>query len=199
MIAAVILAAGASARFGAPKALLPYRGKSLLRRAVESAAEGGCENVLVVLGHQAERFASELEGSVAATVLNGRWPEGMGTSISAGVRDVVHRWPECAAVLLLLCDQALLGPELVQRIRGAFDGAGGRIVACEYAGSVGVPAAFERTLFPELIALAGDSGAKAVLRHHADRVVRVTWDAGAFDIDSPDDYERLVYGKHRPR
>jgi molybdenum cofactor cytidylyltransferase len=79
----------------------------------------------------------------------------------------------------------------VRRIGERFDRAEGRIVACEYAGTIGVPALFERSLFPELLALSGSTGAKPVLEAHPTDVVRLPWPDGAKDIDRPEDLQLL--------
>jgi molybdenum cofactor cytidylyltransferase len=191
VIAAVILAAGESARLGQAKQLLGLGGRSLLRHAVECAIGGGCDPVFVVLGARADTLLPQLSGTAARVVRNERWREGIGSSVRAGVAEVQRGWPDACAVLLLVCDQPHLTPQLVQRVRESFDGTGGRVVACEYAGTVGVPALFERSLFPELVALSGTTGAKSVLQAHADEVVAVNWPEGAIDIDRPGDLPRL--------
>lgn len=191
MIAAVILAAGESARLGRPKQLLPFRSRTLLRHVVECATDGGCDPVLVVLGARADELLGELDETVAHRVLNEAWRQGIGSSVRAGVAAVRQQWPETSAVLLLTCDQPRITPQLVRRIGERFDRADARIVACEYAGTIGVPALFERSLFPELLALSGTTGAKPVLEAHPTDVVRISWPDGARDIDRPEDLELL--------
>jgi molybdenum cofactor cytidylyltransferase len=191
VIAAVILAAGESARLGRPKQLLPYRGRSLLRHVVECAVAGGCDPVLVVLGARADELLGELEGTAAHRVRNEAWRQGIGSSVRAGVAEVRRRWPAASAVLLLTCDQLRVTPDLVRRIGERFDHTAGRIVACEYAGTVGVPALFERSLFPELLALSESAGAKPLLEAHASDVVGLPWPDGAVDINVPEDLRLL--------
>jgi molybdenum cofactor cytidylyltransferase len=82
----------------------------------------------------------------------------------------------------------LLTPDVIRELCDAFDGAEGRMVACEYAGTFGVPALFERSRFGELLQLKGDRGAKRVLARHPEDVLRVPWPDGAVDIDRPGDY-----------
>jgi molybdenum cofactor cytidylyltransferase len=199
MIAAVILAAGESARFGRPKQLLAYRGRTLLRHVVECAVDGGCDPVIVVLGARADELRPELEATAAEPVLNAGWREGIGSSVRAGVEAVESRRSEASAVLLLTCDQPRITPELVQRLGERFGAGQALIVACEYAGTVGVPALFHRSLYPELRALSGSVGAKPVLEHHREDLVRVPWPEGAIDIDLPEDYERLEAAEARGR
>jgi len=191
VIAAVILAAGESARLGRPKQLLPYRGRTLLRHVVECAAAGGCDPVLVVLGARADELLGELEGTAAHHVPNDAWRQGIGSSVRAGVAAVRRQWPDASAVLLLTCDQPRITADLVRRIGERFDRSDARIIACEYAGTVGVPALFDRSLFPELLALSGSTGAKPVLEVHANDVVGLPWPDGAIDIDRPEDLRLL--------
>jgi molybdenum cofactor cytidylyltransferase len=191
LIAAVILAAGASARLGRPKQLLAYRGRTLLRHVVDCAAAGGCDPVLVVLGAHADAVRAELEETTAHAVRNDAWRQGVGSSVRAGVDAVQRGWQDASAVLLLTCDQPRLTPELVRRLRERFVRTAARIVACEYAGIVGVPALFARSLFPELLALPGPTGAKPVLQAHAREVVGFAWPDGAADVDTPEDLSLL--------
>jgi len=193
VIAAVVLAAGRSERFGEPKQLVRLGGASLVRRAVGAAVDGGCIPVIAVLGSAAERVGRELVGSPARSVINDDWKAGLASSVRAGVA-ALDGESAVRAVLLLTCDQPLLDGAIVREILEAFDGAAGRIVACEYAGTVGVPALFERSRFPELADLSGERGASRILREHAADVVRVPWPGGAIDIDTPEDYERFRRG-----
>jgi molybdenum cofactor cytidylyltransferase len=191
VIAAVVLAAGESSRLGRPKQALPHRGRSLLRHTVECAVAAGCDPVLVVLGARAGELGAELDGTPARTVTNEDWREGIGSSVRAGVAAVERERPDARAVLLLVCDQPRLTPQVLRRLLERFRAAGPRIVACEYAGTVGVPALFERALFPELLELSGPTGAKPLLRTHAEEVVRLAWPDGDVDVDRPGDLDRL--------
>jgi len=187
MIAAVVLAAGASTRLGRPKQLLLYQGSSLLRRTVDCAADAGYGPVIVVVGAVADAVSAEVEGLPVEVVRNDAWQEGMGSSIRAGVQIVKERLPRIRAVVLLACDQPLLTPGILRDLGDGFDGVAGRMVACEYAGTVGVPALFERSRFEDLLKLRGPGGAKSVLEAHPSDVVRFPWPDGSIDIDRPED------------
>ncbi len=191
LIAAIVLAAGESGRLGRPKQLLAYRGRTLVRHVVECAAAGGCDPVLVVLGARAREVGHEVEQTAAHAVLNPRWSEGLGSSVRAGVEALQSGWPQAAGVLLLACDQPRITADLVRGLLEQLAEPGRRIVACSYAGTVGVPALFDRSLFPELAALAGPGGAKAVIRSHWAELTRWPWPDGAFDIDVTADVEDL--------
>jgi molybdenum cofactor cytidylyltransferase len=187
MIAAVVLAAGASRRLGRPKQLVSVEGESLLRRAAGAALEAGCRPVVVVLGREAERMRREIEGLAVEVVVNDEWSEGVGASVRTGVGVVEERAPQVRSVVLVACDQPALTADVLRRLCSAWDGSPGGLVACAYAGTVGVPALFGRERFAELRALAGDRGAKIVLARHPERVARVDWPVGAKDVDHPED------------
>lgn len=191
MIAAVVLAAGKSSRFGRPKQLLTYRGHSLLRHTVDCARAGGCDPVVVVLGAYADDLRPELEATETRVVVNSDWQSGLGTSVRVGVRAVQQGYPTTRGVLLLACDQPKIAADVVRNLRERFETTGARMVACEYAGTVGVPALFERSLFSELLKLSSSQGAKSVLEGHADDVARLAWPDGAVDVDTPEDYDGL--------
>jgi molybdenum cofactor cytidylyltransferase len=183
VIAAVVLAAGGSARLGRPKQLLVHEGRTLLRRAVDAAREGGCRPVFVVLGAGADALRADVAAAGGEVVLNEAWERGLGSSIRAGVREAARACPPVGAVALLAADQPRLAPEVVRRLRERWEAGDVRIVACRYAGTLGVPALFDRALFPELQALDGPLGAKPVLAAHAGEVVPVDWPDGAIDVD----------------
>jgi len=186
-IAAVILAAGESARLGRPKQLLVTRGRSLLRYVVECADEGGCDPVIVVLGAREQEMLREIESTPAQPVINRNWKAGMHSSIQSAVESLPRLAPEARGALFLTCDQPRITPEVVRRIRERFDGRAGRIVACEYAQTVGIPALFERSLFSELSTLPGPGGAKSVMQAHPNDLLRLPWPDGAVDVDRAED------------
>jgi molybdenum cofactor cytidylyltransferase len=191
VVAAVVLAAGASTRLGKPKQLIEIEGESLLRRTARLALEAGCAPVFVVLGHDVEQMREELDGLDATAVLNERWEEGMGSSLRRGMDSVREMDVLPAGVLLLVCDQPKLTGEQLRRLLARHTTDQKPITASEYAGRVGVPAVFGRELFPELLAVEGDRGARDVIRRHADALSTVSWPEGALDVDGPDDLEAL--------
>src|SRR5512137_2027685 len=147
--AAVILAAGPSRRMGSPKQLLEVDGRSLLRGAALTALSSSCRPVIVVLGAHADRVGRELLGLDVTVVRNEDWEDGLGSSVRCGI-EAVRREPGVGSVVLMLCDQPLVTPALIEQLVAAHRQGGATIVACEYAGTVGVPALFDRSVFDEL-------------------------------------------------
>ena len=192
MIAAVLLAAGGSSRMGRAKQSLRYRGRTLLRHSVDAASDGGCDPVVVVLGCGADDLRTELAGLPVTIAVNERWNEGIGGSVRRGVETVISSSQPVDGVLLMLCDQPQVTADVVRRVRESYDGRAGRCVACEYAGTVGPPAIFDRSWFGHLLRLEGDRGAKPVLVEAGDLLVRVPWPEGAVEINRPEDYDTLL-------
>ena len=197
-IALILLAAGGSTRLGSPKQLLDFGGRSLLRRAAETALASGCEPVVVVLGADATRMQAELAGLAVRIVENPAWERGMGGSVRRGLA-ALDEWEgepmadRREAVMLTLCDQPLVGAEALQRMAAAFGAAkrGDAIAAAAYDGTVGVPVVLGRTYFEELRTLPENAGAKGLLRRYAERVVAVSMPEAAVDVDTREQYEKL--------
>jgi molybdenum cofactor cytidylyltransferase len=197
VIAAVVLAAGESSRLGRPKQLVTFRGRSLLRGAVDAALGAGCSPVVVVLGAQADRVRSEVESLEVRVVVNPAWSEGMSRSVRAGVALLDSEDAQVEAVVLASCDQPALSADVLRRLIEAYRGRkdpAATMAACSYAGVLGVPALFARDEFGRLAALEGDRGARDLLRQRADRVVRIPWPEGARDVDTPEDLQGPACG-----
>lgn len=154
-VVAIVLAAGFSRRLGVPKQSFVYDGETLLDRATRIARDVADEVVVVTRENNPEA------------------EEGMASSIRAGV---TLAGPD-ARLLILLCDQPLLTADHLRALI-AIDAP---IVATGYAGIAGVPAIFAPSLAPELLALRGDRGARAIIEKHGARVV--VFEDAAVDVD----------------
>ena len=180
----IVLAAGASTRFGSAKQLVRIAGRPLLHTTVSRAVEVAGSAVFVVLGARAAELAPLLKHSPASVIINREWDEGIASSIRAGVA----RLPAaCSGVLLVLADQAAVTAEDLRRLLGAWRRQPDYVAAALYAGGMGVPAIFPRSRFRDLTELRGDVGARALLHRNPDRVVRVQMESAALDIDTPED------------
>lgn len=181
---AIVLAAGPSSRFGSPKQLVRLAGRPLLHTIVARAAEVTGNALVVVLGSGAGELAPLLKHSAGTLVINRDWREGLASSIRAGVARLP---PACTGALLVLADQAAVTTHDLRRLAGTWRKQPQYIAAALYAGTVGAPAIFPRSLFPELTALRGDAGARGVLRRSGDTLVRVPMPSAALDVDTPED------------
>jgi len=180
----LVLAAGASTRFGSAKQLVRVAGRPLLHTAVTRAAEVTGNALIVVLGAGAARLAPLLKHCPGSVVVNRHWREGLGSSIRAGVARLP---PNCSGVMLLLADQAAVTADDLKRLAGAWRRQPLCIAAALYAGISGAPVIFPRSLFRELAELRGDAGARALLRRNAHRLVRVPMPSAEVDVDTPED------------
>ncbi len=183
-IAGVLLAAGDGSRLGQPKALIEIGGQSLASRGAAMLRAGGADPVLVVTG----AVAVDLPGVV--TVHNPHWRTGMGSSMAAGLA-AVPDW--CAAAVLALADQPLVGSAAVERLIGAFE-TGASIAVAAYAGQPRNPVLLAREHWARAIELAaGDVGARPFLRAYPELVTLVECgDTGrSDDIDTLDDLARI--------
>jgi molybdenum cofactor cytidylyltransferase len=181
---ALVLAAGASTRFGSPKQLVRIEGRPLMHAVVGRAVEVAGHAVTVVLGANAERLAPLLRHSPASVIVNREWSEGLASSIRAGVA----RLPgSCDGLLIVLGDQASVTAEDLRRLVSAWRRQTDYIIAAQYGGTTGVPAIFPRTSFADLGSLRGDRGAQQLFQKNPDRVVRMPMPSAALDLDTPED------------
>jgi CTP:molybdopterin cytidylyltransferase MocA len=183
-VAGVLLAAGDGSRLGQPKALVEIGGEPLGRRGAAMLRAGGADPVIVVAG------AAPLELPGALVVHNPAWRSGMGSSLAVGLAAV----PEgCAAAVLALADQPLVGPVAVHRLIRAYR-AGASVAVAAYEGQPRNPVLIAREHWPAVIELAvGDVGARPFLRTRPDLVTLVECgDTGRpDDIDTPGDLARV--------
>ena len=190
-IGAIILAAGGSSRFGRPKQLLPFRGESLVRRAVRAASEGGCGRIAVVVGEERDLIEVELRETCAFVIHNPQWRRGLGSSIRAGLQYLRSSNSKVDAAVLLACDQPFVEGCTISALLTMREDSGKPIVASRYARTLGVPALFDRTCFEALLALPDESGAKTLIDSRAGDVAEIEFEQGAIDIDTPVDLERV--------
>ena len=193
-IGAVILAAGGSSRFGQPKQLIPFRGKSLVRRIIDAACEAGCSPVVVVIGSEEQKVRREFDHASVVMVQNQQWSRGIGSSIRCGIEALTNSSPDVEASVLLVCDQPAVNARVIQRLIALRETTGKTIVASSYAHTLGVPALFIRSVFQELLSLDDKAGAKSIVLRSRERVASLSFPEGQIDIDTWEDWEKLDGG-----
>ena len=189
--AIVILAAGQSSRLGRPKQLLLFRGKSLLRHCAEEALSTHLP-VIVIIGANSDLIRAELKGLELTVVENQKWAQGMSSSVRCGVEAALQSREVVEGVLLMVSDQPFVSRDLLNRLRRVQDETHAPIACCRYAGRLGVPALFQKTLFSELMLLQGDAGAKKLIAKYKDQVATVSFPEGAIDVDTQEEYNALL-------
>jgi molybdenum cofactor cytidylyltransferase len=191
-VAVIVLAAGGSRRLGQPKQLLMHGGEKLLARSIRLANEVSAGPVLVVLGasHEKIRAAVSLDG--VKLVINENWEQGIASSIHAGVNALNGIESTVSGALILSCDQPRLTAAHLRTLTESFTAQTKPcIVASAYAGVHGIPAIFPRSAFPDLLALSGDKGARALLVKPPRPLIVVPFEGGEVDIDEPGDLAEL--------
>lgn len=187
--AGVVLAAGASTRMGRNKLLFPLEGASVLRRAVGRALDAGLDPVVVVLGHEAERAGRELDGLAVQTALNPAYQQGINGSLRTGIAGLPA---DAQAAVVVLADMPFVTSDMLATLVRRFRSGSAPLVISEYDGVSAPPMLYDRSLFPELLAMSGEGCGRAVVRRHRHEADVVAWPASALDdLDVPDDYERI--------
>lgn len=192
-IAALILAGGASARFGGCKLLAEVDGRNLLQRSIDLASGVLPDQVHVTTGAwHPQLMAAKAQGRItgAGFIHAADWSEGMAASLRTGIGALEADYD---AVLVLLADQVALTAGDLETLLAAFDGDN---IACGvYAGRRGVPAIFPRKSFSRLAQLSGDQGAKAVLYESGIPVRECPMPRAQGDIDTQEEFDEWVRSK----
>jgi len=194
MIVAIVPAAGMSTRMGRNKLLLTFNGQSLIARAVDTLLASQVDQLVVVLGHEAEKVKAQLQGKPIIFVQNPDYREGMSTSIRAGLRAVPA---EAQAIMIYLPDQPLLEAADVDLLIRAFAEAKAShksFVVPFFRGQRGNPVVLDALFRGTILDVVGDVGCRRVIKRNPDRVLKVEMKTNhvVSDLDTLEDYERLL-------
>jgi molybdenum cofactor cytidylyltransferase len=173
---------------GQAKQLLQVGGESLVQRAVKTALGTVFRPLVVVLGANREQIEPELQDAEIMKVFNPDWPIGMGSSIAIGLTHLLLQAPAVQQVLILVGDQPLLRSDTLTSLVELRDQTLAPLVVSRYAGTLGVPALFTQALFPELAALHGAQGAKALIQKYQHQAAILDFPEGALDMDTPEEW-----------
>jgi molybdenum cofactor cytidylyltransferase len=188
-VVAVVLAAGDSTRLGQPKQLIPLAGRPALAWTLDALRRSSVDRITVVLGHAADEIRSTVDLTDISVVQNDDYAEGQSTSVLAGIRSLGEG---VGAALMVVGDQPLLSPDVVNTIVTAFRQTGGPFIVPLYEGEWGNPVLLARGTWQYLEGLRGDTGARPILRKNMDMVLEVPVPGPApDDIDTREDYQRV--------
>jgi molybdenum cofactor cytidylyltransferase len=185
---AVILAAGMSSRMGEAKQLLRLGENTLLGQVLENVRSSGVKDIVLVLGHEAEKIRERISTENLSVVINESYQQGMGTSLRAGLAALP---PGVDAALIVLADQPFIRPKTLGLLMDQYRRSSAQIVIPTYKGFRGNPVLLDRSVFSEVMALTGDIGCRAIFGNHLEGIVKQpVEDIGILlDLDSKEDLE----------
>lgn len=195
-IAIIIVAAGASTRMKEAKQLLPLGKTTMLGQVIKHAGASNADEVITVLGSNFNTIKAEVEEEKTKIIQNKNWEEGLGSSISTGMKWVVEQ-NNYSAVIILLADQPLIDTGYINLLIKTYKLNPEKIVATKYPKSLGVPVIFPATYFQELQALKDDEGAKELLKSNLKEIIPLNAANKTFDVDDKDDYEEILKIKYK--
>jgi molybdenum cofactor cytidylyltransferase len=190
-VAAVILAAGTSSRMGSQKQLVRLGSKTLLEHTLQNVQASQVSEAVLVLGSAADEIQQQLDlKSNVRVVINEAFNEGMGTSLKCGIAALN---PQSSATLVVLADQPLVKPTTLNQLIDEYRTHKPQILIPLYRGFRGNPVLLDRSVFPEITALNGDMGCRAIFGDHLDNIRKLEVDdAGILlDADRQQDLEQL--------
>jgi molybdenum cofactor cytidylyltransferase len=188
-VGAVVLAAGLASRMGRNKLLLEVGDMPLVRHVIAAASDGGCHVINAVYSDEAVR---EAIGRSATCVLNADAALGQASSLRLGLQSLPE---EIAGALVMLGDQPLVGARTVTMLLRAWRREGARpAVAATYGGRGAwrPPVLLDRSLWPDVMTLDGDGGARLLFAERPELLDTVPAAGRPDDVDTPDDYARIV-------
>jgi molybdenum cofactor cytidylyltransferase len=204
-ISALILAAGESKRMaptfhektlkgksGQHKLLLPFAGKTIVESTVDAILQTHVDEVIVVLGHEAEKVRKALQHRPVRLVHNPAYQSGMASSIHAGLAALAS---DAGAVMISLADLPLVQSSELNLLISSFLSTEEKTIAVPtFAGQRGNPVIFDLRYRPEMLALHGDIGCKSILAHHPEAVLEVEMPTASVleDVDTVEAYNRLT-------
>lgn len=194
MLSAIVLAAGMSTRMGQNKLLLDFKNEPLIAHAVDTLLRSEVDEIIVVLGHEAEKVQEKLRGKQVKLVRNPDYREGLSTSVRAGVEAVSR---QTDGIMVYLADLPLLEPADVNRIVRAFIHAkqvNKSIVIPFFDGQRGNPVLLDSSYREAILGIVGDVGCKGVIKRYPDKVfvVEMESDHVVRDVDNMEEYEWVL-------
>jgi molybdenum cofactor cytidylyltransferase len=190
-IGAVVLAAGASTRFGSPKALAELDGRPILEHVLDAIREAGIDEVVVVLGHAADEIEDGIEWLDERIVRNPD-PREMSSSLQIGLDAIADAEPAVQAALIVLGDQPRTRPTVIRALIAAARTSSLSVMAPSYADGGGAnPILLRREAFDLVDETSGDRGLGPLLEARPELVLEVPVGGGNPDVDTPGDLEAL--------
>jgi molybdenum cofactor cytidylyltransferase len=191
IISIVILAGGRSKRMGATKQLLPWGKGTILQHVINTAVSANPAEIIVVLGHNADKIAKALKGQQVKIVVNNEFNKGMSSSLKTALRYVS---PQSDTYIFMLGDQPLVTAETLNLLISRHYSSQYGITVPVYQGEKGRPVVIASKYKEELMTLKGEIGAKQVIDNHPDDVLEVPVESKGVivDIDTQEEYKKYL-------
>ncbi|HEV2237426.1 MAG TPA: nucleotidyltransferase family protein [Ktedonobacterales bacterium] len=188
--AVIVLAGGRSSRMGAHKLLLPLGEAPVIARSAQAALASGLRPVVMVVGHGSEQVRAALAALPIVFALNAAYHEGIATSLRTGIAALDDT---VGGAVIMLGDQPLVPAAHLAALATHARATDTTIVATRYPDHTGSPIYFGRQAFADLLRLRGDEGARSLIASgtYAVSYLPLADPDAAFDIDTPEDYERV--------
>ena len=191
-IGIIILAAGSSTRMGQSKQMLPIFGEQMLTRTCSIALKSKATYTVVVLGANKDLHESILKNQQVAIIQNPLWQNGMGSSLKAGLNHLLTIDAAVDAAIITVCDQPYISEDHLNALIDRYLLTRKKTIASYYSESPGVPALFDKSIFPVLLNMPDDQGAKKVITLHPDDTELIDFPGGKIDLDTPDSYKSFL-------
>ncbi len=195
MIAALVLAAGGSSRLGRPKQLEPWGpDETLLDAVMRDVRRFPVDEIWVVLGAHVDEVLAVVDLAECGIIENQEWSEGLASSLRAGL-DALNRQSRADAALVVMGDQPGIDPAVVHDLLETRRTSKARAVIPKYRYIRGNPVLLDRSLWPRIMSLSGDEGARQLLQAHPEWVEEVWVESlPPRDVDTETDVQEM-----RPR
>lgn len=187
--AGIILAAGNSKRMGKPKALLNWGGIPFVRACVLQAIAAGLNPIHIVAGNEYDVILNAVSDLPVVVVKNHEWQTGQSSSIRAGIKSFTEK---VGSAIFLLVDQPQIPQTLIRQLVTEHSLTQASIVLPESGGRRANPVLFDRVTFPDLLKLQGDVGGRSIFSHYPIKAIPWNDEIILLDVDTPEDYDRLV-------
>ncbi|MFV8281283.1 nucleotidyltransferase family protein [Christiangramia marina] len=195
-IAVLILAAGSSKRLGKPKQLVKFKNKTLLQHSIDVSEALDLSEKIIVLGANEEKILNEVDLKNHKLLINSNWQKGMSTSLKKGLEEIRNLHPTIEHVLVLLSDQPFISELVLQELIDKHLTANCLASFSQYQEIPGVPAIFSREIFPDLMRIEGDRGARDLIKNGFTNYQLVSFEKGIVDIDTEKDLQFLKKLEH---
>jgi molybdenum cofactor cytidylyltransferase len=192
--AGIILAAGASTRFGQPKQLLRLKDRYLLEWVLDAALNSGLSKIILVLGYAHQKIQQALGNKLRHAKLrievNPDYRKGQSHSLQVGLSSIINTF---AAAMFLLADQPLVDARTIDFLLNKFWSADKDICVPTFHGKRGNPSIFSQKFYKHIMEIKGDVGARQIIKTHPERVLEIEIKNPLFfsDVDTPEDFEKI--------